>query len=176
MLLANPVTTQVNRFAQERPDVIRQANHDLANVQHWLNQHGIKVQIQQQGQTALQTLQKNVLKSSGSIVSFSRDLLGKVVTIAFDLVLMLVLSVYLLVYGEQIGELWCGGSCRPATARPEDDFPLLVQRAVFGYVRGQLLFSLIMGASAAVALWIFGAIGIFPGARTTRCSSAPSTG
>jgi predicted PurR-regulated permease PerM len=37
---------------------------------------------------------------------------------------------------------------------------------VFGYVRGQVLFSLIMGASAAFCLWIFGLIGIFPdGAR-----------
>ncbi|MBV9607515.1 MAG: AI-2E family transporter, partial [Solirubrobacterales bacterium] len=41
-------------------------------------------------------------------------------------------------------------------------FPLLVQRAVFGYVRGQFLFSLIMGSSAAVALALFGLIGIFP--------------
>ena len=45
---------------------------------------------------------------------------------------------------------------------PDDDFPLLIQRAVFGYVRGQILFSLIMGASAALGLWIFGVVGIFP--------------
>jgi predicted PurR-regulated permease PerM len=50
----------------------------------------------------------------------------------------------------------------PGDGTPEDDFPLLVQRAVFGYVRGQFLFSLIMGASAAVALYIFGLLGIFP--------------
>jgi predicted PurR-regulated permease PerM len=45
---------------------------------------------------------------------------------------------------------------------PEDDYPLLVQHAVSGYVRGQLLFSLIMGASAALVLTIFGLIGLFP--------------
>ena len=45
---------------------------------------------------------------------------------------------------------------------PEDDYPALVQHAVSGYVRGQLLFSLVMGASAAVALTIFGMLGIFP--------------
>jgi predicted PurR-regulated permease PerM len=45
---------------------------------------------------------------------------------------------------------------------PEDDFPLLAQRAVSGYVRGQLAFSLIMGASAAAALTVFGLVGIFP--------------
>jgi len=33
-------------------------------------------------------------------------------------------------------------------------------------VRGQLLFSLIMGTTAGIALWIFGLLGIFPDGRT----------
>jgi predicted PurR-regulated permease PerM len=41
-----------------------------------------------------------------------------------------------------------------------------VQRAVFGYVRGQIVFSVIMGVSAGVALWFFGAVGIFPAGQT----------
>jgi len=94
-------------------------------------------------------------------VSFSRDLLTQVVTTGFDLVLIFVLSIYLLIYGDQIGEL-VKRIMPPGDGTPEDDFPLLIQRAVFGYVRGQLLFSLIMGASAAVALYIFGLLGIFP--------------
>jgi predicted PurR-regulated permease PerM len=161
VLLADPVSTQVNRFAKDVPHFVDVANRDLANVQTWLNNHGIKVQIEKQGQTALQTLEKNVVKSSGSVVSFSRDLLTQVVTVSFDLILTLVLSIYLLVYGKQIGAL-VRRIMPPGDGTPEDDFPLLVQRAVFGYVRGQVLFSLIMGASAAVALWIFGALGIFP--------------
>jgi predicted PurR-regulated permease PerM len=167
VLLANPVSNQVNRFAQEVPSFIKHANHDLANLQRFFKRHGINVQIQQQGQTALQTLEKNVLKGSGNVVSFSRDLLGKIVTISFDLVLTLVLSIYLLVYGREIGALVRRLMPR-GDGTPEDDFPLLVQRAVYGYVRGQLLFSLIMGASAAACLWIIGTIGIFPaGARYT---------
>ncbi len=161
VLLSSPVSTQVNHFAHNVPSLVKRANRDLANIQHWLNGHGIRVQIQQQGQTALQTLEKNVLKSSGNIVTFSRDLLARVVTISFALVLVLVLSVYLLVYGREIGELV--RRIMPAgDGTPEDDFPLMVQRAVFGYVRGQLLFSLIMGTSAGVSLWIIGTIGIFP--------------
>ncbi len=175
ILLADPVSTQVNHFAKAVPGIIKHANHDLTNLQHFLNKHGIKVQIQKQGQTALQTLQKDVLKSSGSIVSFSQSLLGKVITFGFDLVLVLVLSVYLLVYGKQIGDL-VRRVMPPGDGSPEDDYPRLVQRAVFGYVRGQLLFSVIMGTSAGVSLWIIGTIGIFPPAPTTPCSSAPSTG
>lgn len=161
ILLADPVSTQVNHFAKDVPTFIKRANHGLANLQTWLNHHGIKVQIQQQGQTALQTLEKNVIKGSGNFVSFSRDLLSKIVTIGFDLVLALVLSVYLLVYGKQIGDL-ARRVMPPGDGTPSDDYPRLVQRAVFGYVRGQLLFSLIMGVSAGVCLWIFGTIGIFP--------------
>jgi predicted PurR-regulated permease PerM len=158
--LAQPVSTQVSHFSNDVPRIVNQANKDLDNVQRWLNRNGINVHIEQQGQTALQTLQKNILKRSGDIVSFSRNLLGKVVTISFDLVLVLVLSVYLLVYGRQIGEL-ARRIMPPGDGTPEDDFPALIQHAVSGYVRGQVLFSVIMGASAALALWIFGLVGIF---------------
>jgi predicted PurR-regulated permease PerM len=47
-----------------------------------------------------------------------------------------------------------------------DDYPHLVQRAVSRYVGGQLLFSTVMGASAGIALYIFGVLGIFPDGRT----------
>ncbi len=164
VLLANPISTQISHFSKEVPHFVKQANHDLANLQSWLNRHGIKIQIQKQGQTALQTLEKNILKSSGNIVSYSRDLLGQLVTIGFDLVLVLVLSIYLLVYGREIGEL-VRRIMPNGDGTPEDDFPLLVQRAVFGYVRGQIMFSLIMGTSAAICLWIFGVAGIFPDGR-----------
>jgi predicted PurR-regulated permease PerM len=161
IVLLNPVSAQVNRFADNVPHLVREANNELANVQSWLNRNGIKIHIQQQGQTALQTLQHNVLKSSGSIVTFSRDLLSKLVTLSFDFVLVIVLSVYLLVYAPQIGVL-ARRIMPPGDGTPEDDYPLLVQRAVSGYVRGQLLFSLVMGTSAALLLWVFGATGVFP--------------
>jgi predicted PurR-regulated permease PerM len=165
VLLSNPVSTQVSRFSRDVPDITRRANKDLADFQNWLNRNGIHVKIKAQGQTALQTLQRNVLKGSGNIVSFTQDVLGRAVTVAFDLVLVLVLSIYLLVYARDIGAL-VRRIMPPGDGTPEDDYPLLVQRAVFGYVRGQLLFSLIMGASAALALWIIGTIGIFPAGAT----------
>ena len=161
VLLSNPISTEVSRFADDVPHLVKQANHDLANLQRWLDRRGIKIQVQKQGQTALQTLQKDVLKRSSDIVSFSRDLVSKVVTVSFDAVLVLVLSVYLLVYGNEIGDL-ARRIMPKGDGTPEDDYPLLVQRAVVGYVRGQLLFCLIMGASAAVCLAIFGVLGIFP--------------
>jgi predicted PurR-regulated permease PerM len=160
VLLSTEVSTQISHFSHNLPRIIKQANHDVADFQHFLDRHGIHVHLQKQGQTALQTLQKSVLKHSGAIVSFSRDLLGKVVTVAIDAVLVLVLSVYLLVYGREIGTL-VRRIMPPGDGTPEEDFPLLVQRAVSGYVRGQLAFSVIMGVSTGLALTVFGLAGIF---------------
>jgi predicted PurR-regulated permease PerM len=53
----------------------------------------------------------------------------------------------------------------PGDGTPEDDYPRRVQHAVGTYVRGQLLFSLIMGASAGGLLWLLGATDILPGAE-----------
>jgi predicted PurR-regulated permease PerM len=161
VLLSNPISNQVSHFQRDVPHCVKQANKELASVQRWLDRNGIKVHIQQQGQTALQTIQKSILKRSSSIVSFTRDLLQQLITISFALVLVLVLSIYMLIYGAQIGAL-VRRIVPPGDGTPEDDFPTLIQRAVSGYVRGQLTFSLIMGASAALALWIFGVTGVFP--------------
>lgn len=160
-VLANPVSTQVQNFQRDVPQLTHDATRSLDDVQRWLDARGINVHIKSQGQTALQTLQSKVLRGSGDIVSFSRDLLQRLVETSFALILILVISIYMLVYAEQIGSVVRSTMPRGA-GTPDDDFPLRVQRAVYHYVRGQLLFSLIMGTTAAVSLWIFGAVGIFP--------------
>jgi predicted PurR-regulated permease PerM len=160
-LLSAPVSTQISHFVDNFPHFVKNVNRDITNVQKWLNKHGIKVQIEKQGQSALKTLQKQVLKSSGSILSFSQDLIGKLLTLSVDLILTFVLSVYMLVYARSIGEL-VRRIMPPGDGTPEDDYPLQIQHAVSGYVRGQLLFSLIMGGSAAIVLEVLGLLGIFP--------------
>jgi predicted PurR-regulated permease PerM len=163
-LLANPVAHQVENFQRDVPRLVKDATRSLDDVQRWLDAHGVNVQIKQQGQTALQTLESKVVRGSGDLVSFTRDLLQQIVQTGFALILILVISVYMLVYAEGIGKL-VRSVMPPGDGTPEDDYPLRVQKAVSGYVRGQLLFSLIMGATAALALWIFGVVGIFPDGR-----------
>ena len=77
---------------------------------------------------------------------------------------MFVLSVYMLVYGERIGRL-VRRAMPDGDGTPADDYPILVQHAVSRYVGGQLLFSVLMGASAGLSLYVFGLIGIFPDGR-----------
>jgi len=160
LLLSAPVSDQLTHFINNFPSFVKRANHDLLNIQRFFDRHGIKIHIAQQGHSALQTLQHQILKSSGSILSFSRDVLGQLVTISVDLILTFVLSVYMLVYARDIGDLvrrWMPSG----DGTPGDDYPLLIQHAVSGYVRGQLLFSLIMGTSAGIVLELLGLTGVF---------------
>jgi predicted PurR-regulated permease PerM len=160
-LLANPVSNQVQNFQRDVPELVRDATGSLDDLQGFLDRRGIDVHVKNQGETALQTLESKVLRGSGDVVSFTRDLLKRIVETSFALILILVISIYMLVYAEGIGNVV--RSVMPAgDGTPEDDFPAHVQKAVSGYVRGQLLFSVIMGTTAAVALWIFGVVGIFP--------------
>jgi predicted PurR-regulated permease PerM len=165
VLLANPVSDQVGKFQRGVPGIVDDANATLADFQDWLDRNGIDVQVKQEGQTALQTLGRNVSKGSGEIVSFTSDALQILVEASIALFLTIVLSVYMLIYGERIGEI--ARAIVPAgDGTPEDDFPTRIQAAVFGYVRGQLLFSLVMGTSAGIVLWILGSVGIFPEGKT----------
>ena len=160
-LVANPISNQVKTFSNNLPHLVDEANEQIASFQKELNKSGVHVHLVKQGKTALQTVQDKVSKSASKLASFGGGLLTEVVSAAFDLVLIFVLSVYMLLYGERIGEL-VRRLLPDGDGTPADDYPHLVQRAVSRYVGGQLLFSIIMGASAGFSLYIFGLVGLFP--------------
>jgi predicted PurR-regulated permease PerM len=160
-LLANPISHQVQSFTHNLPTLVNEANESLASFERWLHGHGIHVQFIKQGKTALQTIQDKVAKSAGSLASFGGGLLSETASAIFDLVLIFVLSVYMLVYGKPIGRL-VRRAMPDGDGTPADDYPTLIQHAVSRYVGGQLLFSFVMGASTGLALYVFGALGIFP--------------
>jgi predicted PurR-regulated permease PerM len=161
LLLANPISNQARAFANNLPQIVDEANKHIASFERELNQSGIHVHLRKPGKTALQTLQEKVAKSTSKLASFGGALASEVVSAIFDLVLVFVLSVYMLLYGQRIGAL-ARRLMPPGDGTPADDYPTLLQRAVSRYVGGQLLFSAIMGASTGLALWLFGQVGIFP--------------
>jgi predicted PurR-regulated permease PerM len=160
-LLVNPVSEQVRSLQRDVPGLVNSANRSLASAQGWLDAQGIGIQVKRQGETALTTLQRKVLSGSGSLIALGQDLVTRVVETGLGLVLVIVISVYMLLYAPRIGRV-VREVMPPGDGSPEDDYALRAQKAVSGYVRGQLLFSVIMGLSVGIALWIFGAVGIFP--------------
>jgi predicted PurR-regulated permease PerM len=164
VLLANPISNQVELFSRNVPSLIKKANKTLADTQRTLNSHGVHFQFIKQGKTALQTIQDKLIKGSSSIVSSAGGVLTEVASASFDLVLVFVLSVYMLIYGQRIGIL-IRRYMPDGDGTPADDYPTLVQNALARYVGGQLLFSLVMGATAGLAMYILGVVGIFPDGR-----------
>ena len=163
-LLANPIANQVRTFTDNLPHIVNEANKQIATFQTKLNHDGLHVEIVKQGKTALQSIQDKVAKSASKFVSFGGALLTEAASAIFDLVLVFVLSVYMLVYGERIGTL-VRRAMPDGDGTPADDYPTLVQHAVSRYVGGQLLFSVLMGTSAGLSLYVFGLLGIFPDGR-----------
>jgi predicted PurR-regulated permease PerM len=164
-VLADPIGDQASRFSNSVPGIVDDANAELLELQDWLDDNGIDVEVADQGKTALETLGANVTEGSGELVSFTREAVTTIIEGSIALILIVVLSVYMLLYGQRIG-----AAVRSIVPRgdgtPADDYPTRVQRAVFGYVRGQLLFSVIMGTSAGLMLWIAGSLGVFPDGKT----------
>jgi predicted PurR-regulated permease PerM len=164
-LLANPISDQVRTFADNLPNLVKEANRTIEDIQRYFNRNGIHIELVKQGKTALQSVEGKVAKSADKLASFGGALATEVASAIFDLVLVFVLSVYLLLYGDRIGAL-VRRAMPDGDGTKADDFPHLVQRAVSRYIGGQLLFSTIMGTSTGLALYIFGVIGIFPDGRT----------
>jgi predicted PurR-regulated permease PerM len=164
-LLASPISDQVSTLQKDVPSVVDSADGRLADVQDYFDRKGINVEIKRQGQSALETLRSKVVGGTDKIVSFGTGLLETLVTAGFGLILVVVLSIYMLIHGPRIGELMRGVMPSGDGSR-EDDYPARVVRAVAGYVRGQLLFSLAMGFGAGLGLYLYGVLGIFPEGRT----------
>jgi putative heme transporter len=164
-LLANPISHQVITFTNNLPHIVNEANQQIESLQRTLNKDGVHAKLVGQGKTALQTLQDQLSKSAGKLATFGTGLLTEVAKALVDLVLVFVLSVYMLIYGQSIGKV-VRKAMPPGDGSRADDFPNLAQHAVSRYVGGQLLFSVIMGTSTGLALYLFGVLGIFPDGRS----------
>ena len=164
VLLSDPVSDQVANFRDQIPGIVDSADDTFADLQGWLDRNNIDVQVQESGQTALQTLGDRIAEGSAELVDFTREALRFLVEASIAIILIVVLSVYMLLYGGRIGA--AVRSVMPkGDGTKADDFPSRIQAAVFGYVRGQLLFSIIMGTSAGVLLYVASRLGIFEQGR-----------
>jgi predicted PurR-regulated permease PerM len=138
------------------------AERDVDRLQLWLNHHGLgRIKIRKQAQDFVNNIGgKDVQKYSTRVINFVEGAAIGTVKLLFSLVLVLVVSVYMLLDMERLSRL-IDRRFPPPRGSP----PLLVQveRALAGYVKGQLLLSLIIGLSAGLGVWLLGTTGLAPG-------------
>ena len=164
-LLAQPIADQAQSLQRDVPGYVDDANASLADLQDWLDRRGIDIEVKQEGESALQTIGERITGGAGEVVNFTREALVILVEASLALILIIVLAIYMLIYGDRIGAI-ARAVVPPGDGTPDDDFPTRVQASLFGYVRGQILFSLIMGTSAGLMLFLLGSLGIFPEGKT----------
>ena len=102
-ILANPISDQVSGLQNDVPGYVDDANSELADLQDWLDRRGIEIEVKQEGETALQTIGERITGGAGDVVSFTRDAVQRLVEAGLALILIIVLSVYMLIYGDRIG-------------------------------------------------------------------------
>jgi len=139
------------------------AEQDIDRLQGWLDGHGLeRIQIQKQATDWVDNLGAGeISKYTQDAISFAQGAAFSIVVTLFNLVLIVVIAVYMLLDMERLE----GAIDRRFP--PGDGLPLTlrIERALAGYVRGQLILSTVIGLSAGIGMWLLGTTGLVPGAE-----------
>jgi predicted PurR-regulated permease PerM len=138
------------------------AEEDIDGLQAWLDDHGLeRIQIREQFNEWLEGL------GAGEISGYTQDAIAfvqgaalSVVLLLFSMVLVVVIAIYMLLDMQRLER-------SIDTRFPPHDGPPLTQQiesALWGYVKGQAILSIVIGTSAGVGMWILGRTGLVEGA------------
>jgi predicted PurR-regulated permease PerM len=138
------------------------AEDDIDGLQAWLDEHGLeRIQIREQFNEWLDGL------GAGEISGYTQDAIAflqgaalSVVLLLFSLVLIVVIAIYMLLDMQRLER-------SIDTRFPPHGGPPLTQQiesALWGYVKGQAILSIVIGTSAGVGMWILGRTGLVEGA------------
>jgi predicted PurR-regulated permease PerM len=136
---------------------------DVDSLQLWLDDHGLeRIDVREEGdQIAEDFKTADVEKYTSDAIDFLRGAAISIFELVFSLVLILVISIYMLL---DMGRLAKAVDRRFPPRPGTSGLVVRLEQALAGYVRGQVLVSLTIGASAGVGLWLLGTLGWAPGA------------
>jgi predicted PurR-regulated permease PerM len=136
---------------------------DVDDLQLWLDGHGLeRVDIREQGDQIAQDFREaDVEEYTSRVIDFIRGAAFSIFELVFSLVLILVVSIYMLL---DMGRLTRAADARFPPRSGTSGLIIRMEQALAGYVRGQLLVSLTIGASVGVGMWLLGTLGWAPGA------------
>jgi predicted PurR-regulated permease PerM len=155
-------TVVENEFSTAPGQTETPAEMRLDDLQQWLDDHGLsQVNVRQLGDKVQQKVNSLDIESvSGQAVGVAQGVLLGVAESLFNVVLVIVVSVYMLLDAPRLSR-FLRRLFPPAEG--EDDLVVRLERALLSYVRGQTLVSLVIGATAGGLMWILGELGIFQG-------------
>ncbi len=138
------------------------ADRDVDRLQIWLDGHGLKsIKARDRGHRLVRQIrEKDVGKYTHRVVRFVEGAAISIGKALFAFVLVVVISVYMLLDMERLSR---GINRRFPPPLGSQSLLERVESAVAGYVKAQLLVSLIIGVSAGLGLWLLGVLGWLPG-------------
>jgi len=138
------------------------AEHDIDRLQHWLDTHHLeRVKVEKSLTNWADSLKaKDITGYTKQAFSFAKGAARTVILGLFSLILIVVISIYMLLDFERLE------ASVDRRFPPHGGPPLTrrIERALAGYVRGQVILSTVIGASAGVGMWVLGVTGLVPGA------------
>jgi predicted PurR-regulated permease PerM len=136
------------------------AEQDLGRFQGWLDHHHLSsIHVQHEGQKFLnQVGTKDVQKYTTKALHWAEGAGVAVVTLLFDAILVVVVSIYMLLDMQRLTE----AVDRRFPPYGRGGLIVRMEQAVASYVKGQFLLSLIIGVSVGLGLWILGEVGLMP--------------
>ena len=167
------VVVSETRSAAERIDTYLTEEHaqtgltgvevDVDRLQAWLDDHGLEgVRIEEQLDDLTDSIGAGDV--SGYVqdaISFAQGAALSVILLLFSIVLVIVITIYMLLdmprLEASIDRRFPPHGGAPLTQR--------IEKALWGYVKGQLILSIVIGTSAGVGMWILGETGLVEGAE-----------
>jgi predicted PurR-regulated permease PerM len=136
------------------------AEQDLVRFQGWLDRHHLgSVHVERQGRKFLnQVGTKDVQRYTTRALSWAEGAGVAAVTLLFDAVLIVVVSIYMLLDMQRLTD----AVDRRFPPRGDGGLIVRMEQAVASYVKGQFLLSLIIGVSVGLGIWILGIVGLMP--------------
>ena len=159
------VANQVNDQFREDSHGVTPADRKLNDLQRWINDSSpVKVNVRKPGERLLHHVDVSHLQRySGRAVSVVQSLVITMFESLFNLVLVIVISVYMLLDAPRLSRFL--RRVFPGSD-PDDDLVTRVERALLAYIRGQTMVSLAVGISVGIGLEILGVTGVFPAGST----------
>ena len=155
---------RIDTYLTEESPVTRQTGVevDIDRLQAWLDDHGLEgIKVEKQLDDLTQSIGAGEISGyAQDVISFAQGAAVSVILLLFSIVLIAVISIYMLLDMPRLEE------SIDRRFPPHDGPPLTqqIERALWGYVRGQAILSLVIGTSAGVGMWILGTTGLVEGA------------
>ena len=139
------------------------AEIDVDRLQQWLDTHGLEgVKLEQQLNDLTDSIGAgDVSKYARDAISFAQGAAKSVILFVFSVILVVVISIYMLLDMPRLE------ASIDRRFPPHGGLPLTqrIERALWGYVKGQAILSIVIGTSAGVGMWILGTTGLVEGAE-----------